>query len=231
MVHATPPPATPAVPTGSDLPTTPALPTSPAPPLPPPELEDVGWALLSPGAYVAYSTLLGVAQETALYPLDVLKTRQQHDLRLVPRSVGSILRELWTHEGVRGLYRGYLANAFGTWPGQVVYYGGYELSKHMFTRALGGSTAPDEDGIESSLSPTRRAAVNLAAGAVADISCLLVHQPADIVSQRLMVATYRREEDRPDKRRDARGRDIVRDIWRTEGARGKDTRERSGNCT
>ncbi len=94
---------------------------------------DVNWQQLEPRTYALYSAVFGVAIETAVYPLDVLKTRQQHDLRAVPRSVWSIFTEIWHTEGARGLFRGYLANSIGSWPGQVVYYGGFELSKHWLS--------------------------------------------------------------------------------------------------
>ena len=201
----------------------PAPPPPPPPPPPPSPPENVTWEDLNPGVYAAYSTLLGVAQETLMYPLDVLKTRQQHDVSPRPRPALDILRELWRAEGPRGLFRGYLANSAGSWPGQAVYFGGYEFSKHALGRATGLPTEDSDDVQGTSVSRAdglRRAAVSLMAGCLAETLALLVHQPADVVSQRQMVATYEREVDRKDMRRDVRARDIVRDIVRQEGWRG-----------
>jgi hypothetical protein len=187
------------------------------------EPENVGWALLQPGAYAFYSTMLGVAQETLMYPLDVIKTRQQHDVSPRTRPGRDIFRELWHTEGVRGLYRGYLANSVGSWPGQVVYFGGYEFCKHTLGQLTGLPTEDSEDVQGTGSSPRdslRRAFVSLTSGCVAETVALLIHQPADIISQRQMVATYRREVDRIDLRRDIRAHDIIRDVIRHEGWRG-----------
>lgn len=188
------------------------------------EPENVGWALLQPGAYAFYSTMLGVAQETLTYPLDVIKTRQQHDVSPRTRSGRDIFRELWHTEGVRGLYRGYLANSVGSWPGQVVYFGGYEFCKHTLGQLTGLPTEDSEDVQGTGSSPRdslRRAFVSLTSGCLAETIALLIHQPADVISQRQMVATYRREVDRVDLRRDIRARDIIRAVVRHEGLRGR----------
>lgn len=189
--------------------------------------ENIGWQQLEPRAYALYSAAFGVALETAVYPLDVLKTRQQHDLRAVPRSITSISREVWAREGLRGLFRGYLANSLGSWPGQVVYYGGFELSKDALTRLLDRQRGADSGQPASGM---QLAAVSLAAGFVADVTCMVVHSPADTVSQRLMVATYVRDQDRPDMKRRFRIRDVVRDVIEEEGFRGESGWAEWGLC-
>ena len=199
--------------------------------------KDVNWDQLEPTSYAFYSAAFGMAIESAVYPLDVLKTRQQHDLRAVPRSVMSIFREVWAKEGMIGLFRGYLPNSLGSWPGQVVYYGGFEVSKHILTQLWLGSwpsslknqitDADVETGKPSRpqqqkpiLSSLELAGISLTAGFIADITCMVIHSPADTVSQRLMVATYVREQDRPDMKRYLRMRDVIKDILKEEGVKG-----------
>ncbi|EGD82953.1 hypothetical protein PTSG_03588 [Salpingoeca rosetta] len=240
--------------------------------------DDIGWEDLHKPTYFVYGGLFVLSYETLFYPLDFLKTRQQYER--TPTTIASIASGVYRREGVRGLFRGFGATLAGNFPGQVVYFGAYEMAKHAsFTLArkwndnsdsststsstsstsparpattptapsadtasairssssssssssIGGSSARDGGGIPSAaasaaaqghgprrpaaaslpanpdgglalpqmssadstvhITSTQRFIGNLFAGFVADLVCLLVYTPADIVAQRHMVAT------------------------------------------
>eukprot|EP00043_Microstomoeca_roanoka_P005015 m.53126 g.53126 ORF g.53126 m.53126 type:complete len:427 (+) comp12765_c0_seq1:226-1506(+) len=145
---------------------------------------DVGWDDLKKPTYLFYSGLFVLTYETLTYPLDFLKTRQQYER--TPVSVSQIASTVYKKEGIAGLFRGYTATMLGDLPGQVVYFGAYELAKQVVLDSL---ATQDEKGELQRISSTKRFVGNLLAGFAADVVCLLVHTPADVIAQRHMIAT------------------------------------------
>jgi hypothetical protein len=74
----------------------------------------------------------GTTGDMLMHSLDTVKTRQQGDPHMPPKytSLGSSYYTIWRQEGVRrGLYGGWLPAMMGSFPGTVLFFGTYELSK------------------------------------------------------------------------------------------------------
>jgi solute carrier family 25 protein 44 len=115
------------------------------------------------------------------HPLAVVKTRLQHSSGEHTNSTQAALRSLARTHGFRGLYVGYVAATLGAMPGELLYVATVE---HVRTE-LGAVT--------QSLTPVlgERAADGVrlfVAGAVANLSSLVLYNPVDVVVQRAFVA-------------------------------------------
>jgi solute carrier family 25 (mitochondrial phosphate transporter), member 23/24/25/41 len=69
--------------------------------------------------------LAGAVAQTAIYPIDLVKTRLQTyscEGRKVPR-IGALSRDIWMHEGPRAFYRGLVPSLLGMVP-----YAGIDLA-------------------------------------------------------------------------------------------------------
>lgn len=156
--------------------------------------DDICWEDLHKPTYLFYSGLFVLSYETVFYPLECLKTRQQFARESLTTS--SIAMDIYRNEGMRGFFRGFGAALCGSLPGQMAYFGSYELAKHACFRiaehlsfpvlTTNNQAAQTRSGTTSSSS---RFISNLFAGFFADMVCLLVHTPADIIAQRHMIAT------------------------------------------
>ena len=74
----------------------------------------------------------GTSGDMLMHSLDTVKTRQQGDPHFPPRysSLGSSYYKIFRQEGIRrGLYGGWLPALIGSFPGTVLFFGTYELSK------------------------------------------------------------------------------------------------------
>lgn len=121
--------------------------------------------------------MAGMAEHTAMYPVDTIKTRMQalahpgQQLRgtSVTRAVAAVLRR----EGWRGLYAGVRAQLLGTGPAHALYFAAYEEAKRRMV--------PPGDVGQAHLATA-------AAGAIATVASDTVNVPFDTVKQRLQVA-------------------------------------------
>mmetsp|Transcript_9975 Transcript_9975/g.36460 ORF Transcript_9975/g.36460 Transcript_9975/m.36460 type:complete len:346 (-) Transcript_9975:90-1127(-) len=124
--------------------------------------------------------IAGSVEHLAMYPVDTIKTHMQaqststqaHALGRKPhmlRAAKSILRR----EGLRGLYRGIGPVAASAGPAHAVYFSAYEAAKSSL-----GRYAPNNSPL-----------VPAAAGAVATIAADSMMTPADVIKQRLQLAS------------------------------------------
>jgi hypothetical protein len=159
------------------------------------EEDNITWEGMSKPRYMAFSSLFIFALDTLFHPLDLLKTRQQYDTSMDHRSssLHKLAKDIYRSEGVRGLYRGYSAATIGSIPGQIVYFGGFEVGKSLAQSVLlppvdPRSDAPSREGGHGG----RIFLGNLFAGFFADLVSLLALTPSDVVSQKMMVSTFKR---------------------------------------
>ena len=137
---------------------------------------DVDWHMLDKSRFFILGAALFSGVSTALYPIVVLKTRQQ----VSPTQI-SCLRMSYSmlcHEGLRGFYRGFGTSLMGTIPARALYMAALEVTKSN----VGAAT------LRIGFSETTAAAIaNAAAGLSSAMAAQLVWTPVDVVSQRLMV--------------------------------------------
>lgn len=137
---------------------------------------DIDWEMLDKSKFFFLGAALFSGVSGALYPIVVLKTRQQVMSTRIPclKMAGSMLRS----EGYRGFYRGFGTSLTGTIPARALYMGALELTKS----SVGSAT------VQLGFSEASSSAIaNAAAGLSAAMAAQLVWTPVDVVSQRLMV--------------------------------------------
>nr|GMD45880.1 solute carrier family 25 member 44-like [Ipomoea batatas] len=137
---------------------------------------DIDWEMLDKSKFFFLGAALFSGVSATLYPVVVLKTRQQVAAAQIPcrKMAVSILKT----EGCRGFYRGFGTSLTGTIPARALYMGALEMTKSNVGTAtvrLGFSDA------------AASAIANAAAGLSAAMAAQLVWTPIDVVSQRLMV--------------------------------------------
>lgn len=134
---------------------------------------------LSHSVHMVAGAFAGMAEHTAMFPIDVVKTRIQASSIVaqpgIPQSgtpsIISAIRSIVAREGVRGLWRGVGVVAIGAGPSHALYFASFETVKH----SLGGAS---EDA---------SAAVSGVAGAVGTVISDAILTPADVVKQRLQL--------------------------------------------
>ncbi|KAI5672834.1 hypothetical protein M9H77_13198 [Catharanthus roseus] len=104
----------------------------------------------------------GVVVETALYPIDTIKTRMQ-----AAHGGGKII--------LKGLYSGLAGNLAGVLPASAVFVGVYEPAKQKLLKIL-----PDN----------LSAFAHLTAGALGGIAASLIRVPTEVVKQRLQTRQF-----------------------------------------
>ncbi|XAR57580.1 hypothetical protein NMG60_11025771 [Bertholletia excelsa] len=137
---------------------------------------DIDWEMLDKSKFFFLGAALFSAVSAALYPIVVLKTRQQVSATDIScfKTAFSILR----YEGPRGFYRGFGTSLMGTIPARALYMAALEVTKSN----VGTAT------VKVGFSETTAATIgNAAAGLSAAMAAQLVWTPIDVVSQRLMV--------------------------------------------
>ncbi|KAK6914714.1 Mitochondrial substrate/solute carrier [Dillenia turbinata] len=137
---------------------------------------DIDWEMLDKSKFFFLGAALFSGVSAALYPVVVLKTRQQ-----VAQSQVSCIRtaiSIMSLEGIRGLYRGFGTSLMGTIPARALYMTALEVTKSNVGTGIVKLGVPE---------PTAAAVANAAAGLSAAMAAQLVWTPIDVVSQRLMV--------------------------------------------
>ncbi|CAG7898942.1 unnamed protein product [Brassica rapa] len=104
----------------------------------------------------------GVVVETALYPIDTIKTRLQ-----APRGGGKIV--------LKGLYSGLAGNIAGVLPASALFVGVYEPTKQKLLK-----TFPDH----------LSAVAHLTAGAIGGLAASLIRVPTEVVKQRMQTGQF-----------------------------------------
>ncbi|KAI3727342.1 hypothetical protein L1987_67155 [Smallanthus sonchifolius] len=138
--------------------------------------EEIDWQMLDKSKFFVLGAGLFSCVSATLYPVVVLKTRQQVSSSHLSslKTAFSILR----YEGFRGLYRGFGTSLIGTIPARALYMTALEVTKSN----VGTSTV--KLGFPE---PTAAAIANAMAGLTAALAAQVVWTPIDVVSQRLMV--------------------------------------------
>ena len=136
---------------------------------------DIEWKMLDKSKFFFLGAALFSGVSAALYPMVVLKTRQQ----VSQSSVSCVRTGVWImrYEGLRGLYRGFGTSLTGTIPARAVYMTALEVTKSNV-----GTTAT-RLGLPE---PSVAAVANAAAGLSAAMAAQVVWTPVDVISQRLM---------------------------------------------
>ncbi|KAL3844272.1 hypothetical protein ACJIZ3_001675 [Penstemon smallii] len=138
---------------------------------------DIDWEMLDKSKFFFLGAALFSGVSGTLYPVVVLKTRQQVMLNHTPcfKMAASIFKS----EGCRGFYRGFGTSLMGTIPARALYMGALEVTKSNV-----GNVASVQLGFSEA---SASAIANAAAGLSAAMAAQLVWTPIDVVSQRLMV--------------------------------------------
>ncbi|XP_059644842.1 uncharacterized protein LOC132286508 [Cornus florida] len=137
---------------------------------------DIDWQMLDKSKFFFLGAALFSGVSATLYPVVVLKTRQQ-----ITQSQVSCIRTAFSivgYEGFRGLYRGFGTSLMGTIPARALYMTALEVTKSNVGTATIRLGLPE---------PTAAVIANAAAGLSAAMAAQLVWTPIDVVSQRLMV--------------------------------------------
>ncbi|KAG9457720.1 hypothetical protein H6P81_002228 [Aristolochia fimbriata] len=137
---------------------------------------DIDWQMLDKSKFFFLGAALFSGVSATLYPVVVLKTRQQISQAQLSciKTAFAIVR----HEGLRGLYRGFGTSLMGTIPARALYMTALEVTKSNVGTATVRLGLPE---------PTAAAVANAAAGLSAAMAAQLVWTPVDVISQRLMV--------------------------------------------
>ncbi|XP_022150032.1 solute carrier family 25 member 44-like [Momordica charantia] len=172
---------------------------------------EIEWQMLDKSKFFFLGAALFSGVSASLYPMVVLKTRQQvaHSQLSCLRTAFSLVRL----EGFRALYRGFGTSLMGTIPARALYMGALEVTKSYV------GTATVRVGFPEATAATM---ANAAAGLSAAMAAQLVWTPVDVVSQRLMVQG-RYNPTAPNAASSAHyinGIDAFRKILNTDGLRG-----------
>lgn len=138
---------------------------------------EIDWHMLDKSKFFFLGAALFSGVSAALYPIVVLKTRQQVCSTQIScfRMSFSIMR----YEGFRGFYKGFGTSITGTVPARALYMGALEVTKSNVASAIAGLGFSET---------TATAIANAAAGVTSAMAAQLVWTPIDVVSQRLMVS-------------------------------------------
>ncbi|CAH8363180.1 unnamed protein product [Eruca vesicaria subsp. sativa] len=137
---------------------------------------DIDWQMLDKPRFFFLGAALFSGVSTALYPILVLKTRQQVSPTYV--SCANISLSIARLEGLRGFYKGFGTSLLGSIPARALYMTALEITKSSVGQAT----------VRLGFSDTTSTAVaNGAAGLTSAVAAQIVWTPIDVVSQRLMV--------------------------------------------
>ncbi|KAK3438482.1 hypothetical protein EUGRSUZ_C03092, partial [Eucalyptus grandis] len=126
---------------------------------------DVDWHMLDKSRFFFLGAGLFSGVSAALYPVVVLKTRQQVSHAQV--SCFKISFSIMRHEGLRGFYRGFGTSLLGTIPARALYMTALEVTKS----SVGSAT------VKLGLSETSALAIaNAAAGVSSAMAAQLVYK-------------------------------------------------------
>lgn len=138
---------------------------------------DVDWHMLDKSKFFVLGAALFSGVSATLYPVVVLKTRQQ--VMAVNQSCTIMGLNILRTQGIPGLYKGFTTSLMGTIPARALYMSTLEITKTNVT-----TLATKFGGMSE---PTAAAVANAAAGLTASAAAQLVWTPIDVVTQRLMV--------------------------------------------
>lgn len=174
---------------------------------------DIDWHMLDKSRFFFLGAALFSGVSAALYPIVVLKTRQQVSSSQI--SCFKMSFAMMRHEGLRGFYRGFGTSLMGTIPARALYMTALEVTKSNV------GTATVRLGFSDT---TATAIASAAAGLSSAMAAQLVWTPIDVVSQRLMVQGCHNSSKNIDPRvncgKYSNGIDAFRKILYADGPRG-----------
>ncbi|GAB4842601.1 hypothetical protein Ancab_012576 [Ancistrocladus abbreviatus] len=171
---------------------------------------DIDWQMLDKSKFFILGAALFSGVSATLYPVVVLKTRQQ----VAQSQISSVRTAFWLvrNEGIRALYKGFGTSLMGTIPARALYMTALEVTKSNVGTATVSLGFPE---------PTAAAIANAAAGLSAAVAAQLVWTPVDVVSQRLMVqGNCNRNTPNASNCKYLNGIDAFRQIIKADGIRG-----------
>ncbi|KAJ2904651.1 hypothetical protein MKZ38_007487 [Zalerion maritima] len=142
-------------------------------------MEDYDYEALPPNfsllQNMAAGAFAGIAEHTAMYPVDAIKTRMQ----VLNPAPGAVYDSVWrgmmriaSGEGILGLWRGMSSVIVGAGPAHAVYFATYEAVKQV----MGGNKA----GVHHPLAAAT-------SGACATIASDALMNPFDVIKQRMQI--------------------------------------------
>lgn len=134
------------------------------------ERRDRGWRLALAGG------IAGMISNSALHPLDTVKTVRQADPRAF-RGVISTARQIARTRGLPALYAGIGPALIGSALSSALYFGFYELAKRRISRAVAR--------IDPAGSPTRRAPIHAVSAVCGNVASSVLFVPKEVVKQRM----------------------------------------------
>ncbi|OIW14949.1 hypothetical protein TanjilG_30668 [Lupinus angustifolius] len=138
--------------------------------------EEIDWHMLDKSKFFFLGATLFSGVSAFLYPMVVLKTRQQ--CSSTQYSCLNMSCAIMRYEGFRGFYKGFGTSLMGTIPARAFYMASLEVTKSNVGTTL----------LDLGFSDTTASAIaNAAAGVTSAMAAQLVWTPIDVVSQRLMV--------------------------------------------
>ncbi|KAF7830432.1 solute carrier family 25 member 44-like [Senna tora] len=170
---------------------------------------EIDWHMLDKSKFFFLGAALFSGVSTALYPIVVLKTRQQVCSSQI--SCFNMSFSIMRYEGFRGFYKGFGTSLTGTIPARALYMGALEVTKSNVGSAIAGLGFSDT---------TSTAIANAAAGVTSAMAAQLVWTPIDVVSQRLMVSGSHNMLPNVHSGNYTNGFDAFRKILCTDGLRG-----------
>lgn len=137
---------------------------------------EIDWHMLDKSKFFFLGAALFSGVSAALYPMVVLKTRQQCSSSHY--SCLNMSCAIMRYEGLRGFYKGFGTSLMGTIPARALYMAALEVTKSNVGTYL----------VDLGFSDTTATAIaNASAGVTSAMAAQLVWTPIDVVSQRLMV--------------------------------------------
>lgn len=175
---------------------------------------EIDWHMLDKSKFFFLGAALFSGISAALYPIVVLKTRQQ--VLSTPISSFKMSFQIMCYEGFKGFYRGFGTSLMGTIPARALYMTALEITKSNV------GTATVRLGFSDTTATT---IANAAAGLSSAMAAQLIWTPVDVVSQRLMVQGYSKNNSKTivpnvSSCRYSNGLDAFRKILVADGPRG-----------
>lgn len=143
-----------------------------------PEDRGIGMAILESVYRFALGSIAGATGATAVYPIDLVKTRMQNQRtgsygELMYRNSFDCFKKVIRHEGVTGLYRGLVPQLMGVAPEKAIKLTMNDLARDKLRQANGGQLPIWAE---------------MVAGATGGASQVMFTNPLEIVKIRLQVA-------------------------------------------
>jgi len=172
-----------------------------------------GWTLLAGSESMIAGAGAGLISSIVTCPLDVVKTRLQArgGMKLAPAPAGTpaqmeglvgTLRTIWTHEGIRGLYRGLAPTIYGYLPTWAIYFTVYDRVKARLA---------EKRGTQANKDPVSHVVAAMTGGATGTV----ITNPLWVIKTRFMTQAM----DPGQHERYRHTYDAIRSIWRDEGPR------------